>query len=298
MDNHFRSGYVALIGQPNVGKSTLLNQILGKKISITSRKPQTTRQRILGIKNTPESQVVYIDTPGIHQEMPRQMNRYMNRVARASLHDVDVVVFLVDAHGWNAKDDWVLKQLEGVEVPVILAVNKVDTMKHQEKLLPYLDYVQSKYPFYRMVPISAKNGDQVDVLEKDIMQCLKEGPAFYPADQFTDRSDRFVAAEILREKLLRFLGQELPYATTVTIDAYADEEDIIRMAATIWVEKAGQKAIVIGKGGLQLKKIGQAAREDMEAYFGKQVYIQTWVKIKTDWTDDQASLERFGFRDE
>lgn len=298
MTKPFLSGYVAFIGSPNVGKSTLLNQLLGKKVSITSRKPQTTRQRVLGIKNTDTAQVVYVDTPGLHQDMPRAMNRLMNRVARASLHDVDVLVFLVDARGWTEKDDWVLTQLASAGVPVILAINKIDRLESPSALLPYIEAVSQKFSFQAIVPICAKTGDQVDQLEAAIQACLHEGPALFPPEQFTDRSDRFIAAELIREKILRFLGQELPYATTVTIELLENQPTIVKLSAIIWVEKAGQKAIVIGKGGEQLKKIGQAARKALEAHFGKKVFLQTWVKIKSNWRDSEEGLRQMGYFDE
>jgi len=291
------SGYIALVGKPNVGKSTLMNQVLGRKLSITSRKPQTTRQRVLGIHTTEQAQLIYVDTPGLHQEMPREINRYMNRLARASLHDVDVVVWLVDPRKMDGQDQWILGQLKNVDKPVVLAINKIDKIKHREELLPLMEKMAQEYSFAAVIPISAAKGDNLVQLEKTLTSLLPTGPLYFPPEQFTDRSDRFVAAEFLREKLLRYLGHELPYATTVTIDALSDEEKILRLAATIWVERDSQKAIVIGKQGAQLKQIGQAARQDLERYFGKQVYLRTWVKVKSNWSDDLKSMKQFGYDD-
>lgn len=293
--NKQRTGYIAIIGRPNVGKSTLLNHLLGQKISITSRKPQTTRHRILGVKTVEETQFIYVDTPGLHSHEGRTLNRYMNRAALNALHDVDVVIFVVDARHWTQQDEWVLKQLKKLKAPIILAVNKIDKLTDRAQLLPYLEIVSSYYPFFKMIPISAKNGDQLSELEKSVSTCLPEQSHLFPADQLTDRSDRFIAAETVREKLMRVLGQELPYSLAVTIDAFADEPEIAKIAAVIWVEKLSQKPIIIGEGGERLKTVGQKARLDLEKYLGKKVFLKLWVKVKTGWSDDEQKLRQLGY---
>jgi len=292
-----RSGYVGIIGRPNVGKSTLLNHLLGQKISITSRKPQTTRHRILGVKTVDDIQFIYVDTPGLHSHGGHALNRYMNRAALQALHDVDVIVFLVDARRWHEQDDWVLKQLRHLTVPIILAINKIDKLSDRSHLLPYLAAAAARYSFFKIIPISAKNGDQLLELEKAVSDCLPQQPHLFPADQLTDRSDRFIAAETVREKLTRLLGEELPYALTVTIDAFEDEPSIVRIAAVIWVEKSSQKPIVIGEGGERLKRVGQTARVDLEKYFDKKVFLKLWVKVKSGWSDDEKSLRQLGYGD-
>lgn len=279
MNFNERFGFVAIVGRPNVGKSTLLNCLLGKKISITSRKPQTTRHRILGIKTVEDTQIAYVDTPGLHAHEKFAAHRHLNRAARAILQEVDVILFVVDVKGWEAEDTWILEQLKGVGVPVVLAVNKIDRLNDQSVLLPFLEEVSTYFDFKTMVPISAKKGEQVFVLEEELVRCLPEGMHGFPPDQWTDRNDRFMATEIIREKLFRMLGEELPYAVHVTIDAFEEEKDIIRIAAIIWVEKDSQKAIVIGKRGDRLKDIATKARLDMERYFEKKVFLKPWVKV-------------------
>ena len=288
-------GTVAIVGRPNVGKSTLLNHLLGKKISITSHKPQTTRHRILGVKTDENVQAVYLDTPGLHAGSQRAINKYMNRAARMALQDVDVIVFVVDGEHWDRQDQWVLEQLQHADCPVILALNKIDRIKDRGILLPYIEKVSQQYKFYKMIPISAKNGDQLPALEAEIVKCLPESPFYFSPDQVTDRNDQFIVSEVIREKLMRLLGQELPYALTVTIIAFKKEEKIVRISAVIWVEKKGQKGIVIGKEGHLLKKIGQQARMDLERYFDQKVYLQLWVKVKADWSGDEKSLTELGY---
>lgn len=274
-----RFGFVAIIGRPNVGKSTLLNRLLGKKISITSRKPQTTRHRILGIKTTGNTQIAYVDTPGLHIHEKFTAHRYLNRAARAILQEVDMILLVVDVKGWEKEDDWILEQLKGVGLPVILAINKIDRLSDPKTLLPFLEDAAQRFDFKTMVPISAKNGNQVAELEQELVRCLPEGMHGFPPDQWTDRNDRFMASEILREKLFRLLGEEVPYAIHVTLDAFEEDETLIKIAAIIWVEKDSQKAIVIGKKGARLKEIATKARQDMERYFEKKVFLQSWVKV-------------------
>ena len=294
----YRCGYVALIGRPNVGKSTLLNHILGQKLSITSRKPQTTRHRILGIKTTDTEQVIYVDTPGIHHSEKRAMNRYMNRAAGSALEDVNVIVFLVEALKWTDEDELVLKRLKSSTVPVILAVNKVDRVIDKESLLPYLQEVTQKMNFVQIIPISATKGNNLQELEKVVRTQLDISEPFYPEEQITDRSSRFLAAEIIREKLMRMLGQELPYDLTVEIEKFKEEGKLYRINGLIWVERKNQKAIVIGKKGERLKAVGSQARIDMEKLFDKKVHLELWVKVKEGWSDDERALMSLGYTDD
>ena len=291
-----RSGFVGIIGRPNVGKSTLVNQILGQKVSITSRRPQTTRHRIHGIKTLGDTQIIYADTPGLHQNESRAMNRYLNRAAGGALFDVDIIVFVVDARKWTEEDDFVLEKLKKAEQPVILAVNKVDYFPDRTRLLPILETFGGKRTFHAVVPISALKAQNIDQLETTLQRLIPEGPAYYPEDQISDKSERFHAAEIIREKLTRCLGKELPYALTVEIEQFSDEEKLRRIHALIWVERESQKAIVIGKKGDGLKNIGSQSRIEMESMFGKKVFLGLWVKIKSNWSDDERALLSLGYQ--
>jgi len=295
MDSDFRCGYVALVGRPNVGKSTLLNRILGQKISITSRRPQTTRHRVLGIKTRETAQLIYVDTPGIHEYSGRAMNRHMNRTASSVLQDVDVVVFLVDGVKWTRDDDLVLKKLDTIDCPVILAVNKIDLLDSRDELLPRLQELSGKYSFEQVIPISATKGDNVSALESAIETILPHAPAMFPEDQVTDRSVRFLAAELVREKLFRKLGRELPYGLTVEIESFKSEPGITHIHALIWVERKSQKKIVIGKQGRLLKEVGIEARKDIEALIDGKVNLKLWVKIKEGWADDERALRSLGY---
>jgi len=295
MDSDFRCGYVALVGRPNVGKSTLLNRILGQKISITSRRPQTTRHRVLGIKTRETAQLIYVDTPGIHEYSGRAMNRHMNRTASSVLQDVDVVVFLVDGVKWTRDDDLVLKKLDTIDCPVILAVNKIDLLDSRDELLPRLQELSGKYSFEQVIPISATKGDNVTALERAIETILPHAPAMFPEDQVTDRSVRFLAAELVREKLFRKLGRELPYGLTVEIESFKSEPGITHIHALIWVERKSQKKIVIGKQGRLLKEVGIEARKDIEALIDGKVNLKLWVKIKEGWADDERALRSLGY---
>jgi len=297
MTDIHRSGIVGIIGRPNVGKSTLLNQILGQKVSITSRRPQTTRHRIHGIKTIGDMQVIYADTPGLHQKEGRAMNRYLNRAASGALFDVDIIVFVVDVRKWTEEDDFVLSKLTAAKQPVILAVNKVDFYPDRTALLPILDKLSAKRTFHAVVPISALKAQNVDQLETTLAALIPEGPAFYPEDQISDKSERFHAAEIIREKLTRCLGKELPYALTVEIEQFKDEEKLRRIRAIIWVERDSQKAIVIGTKGAGLKNIGSQARIDMEAMFERKVFLGLWVKTKKNWSDDERALQSLGYQE-
>ena len=293
--NDFRCGYIALVGRPNVGKSTLLNRILGQKISITSRRPQTTRHRVLGIKSQPAAQLIYVDTPGIHDFSGRAMNRHMNRTASSVLQDVDVVVFLVDGLHWTADDDLVLKKLDQVTSPVILAVNKIDLLGNREELLPRLQALSEKYRFLHIIPISAGKGDNVEELEAAIERLLPQAPPLFPEDQVTDRSVRFLAAELVREKLFRKLGKELPYGLTVEIEQFKSDTNITHIHALIWVERKSQKYIVIGKQGRMLKEVGIEARRDIEVLIDGKVNLKLWVKVKEGWADDERALHSLGY---
>ncbi len=290
-----RMGFVAIVGQPNVGKSTLMNHILGVKLSITSRKPQTTRHQIFGINTLDNVQIAYIDTPGIHRQDKKAMNRYLNRAAKAALHDVDVIVFMVNGLQWDQQDTEIAKLLQEVKRPVVLVINKVDKISDKAALLPAIERLSEEYKFDHVMPLCAKDRGMVQAFEQKLLAYIPEGVHQFEPDQLTDRNDRFIASEIVREKLMRFLGEELPYVTTVTIDAFKEEDEIIRISAVIWVEKESQKVIVIGKKGEKLKKIGTDARIDMQQYFEKKVYLQCWVKIKSGWSDNEQALNQLGY---
>jgi GTP-binding protein Era len=292
-----KAGWVALIGRPNVGKSTLLNRLLGQKLSIVTRHPQTTRHRIHGIKTLPEGQIVFVDTPGIHAAERRVLNRYMNRVAAGALVGVDVAVWLIDRPAWREEDELVRTKLREAGVPVILAINKVDRIQDKAELLPFLQAADASGEFAGLIPISARDGTQVEVLERRILELLPEREPIYPEDQITDRPERFFAAEMVREKLFLFLGQEVPYAAAVEIEQFQDEEKITRIGAVIWLEKEGQKAIVIGQGGQMLKKIGEAARKDLERFLERKVFLRLWVKVRKGWSDNERTLQSLGCAD-
>jgi GTP-binding protein Era len=293
----FRCGFAAIIGRPNVGKSTLLNRIVGQKLTITSSRPQTTRHKILGIKTSPQGQVIYVDTPGLHRAGKSAINRYMNRTAKSALADVDVVLWVIEALRWTEEDQDILMALAVTEAPVIVVVNKVDKVSDKTALLPFLDELAHKREFTEVIPLSARNGDNVERLETLVMSFVPEAEAFFPEDQITDRSERFLAAELLREKLMRRLGEELPYAVTVQIEEFSEQNGVLHIHAVIWVEKESQKAIVIGKGGEVLKEIGRRARINMEQTFGAKVFLKTWVRVKESWSEDERLLRQLGYDD-
>jgi len=294
----YRCGYIALVGRPNVGKSTLLNRLLGQKISITSKRPQTTRHRIHGIKTGEAAQFIYVDTPGLHSYSGRAMNRQMNRAASRSMQGVDVVVFIVEGLRWTADDDLVLKELEGVHCPVVLVVNKVDLIADKEELLPALQALSEKRQFEQIIPLSAARGDNIARLEACVETLLPESAPFYPEDQVTDRSERFLVAERVREKLFRKLGRELPYGLTVEVEDFRREAHIVHIHALIWVERQSQKNIVIGKQGRVLKEVGQQARLDIEQLLDSRVNLKLWVKVKEGWADDERALRSLGYTDD
>lgn len=296
-DQPQRCGYIAIVGRPNVGKSTMLNHILQQKISITSRKPQTTRHNVQGIKTEGPSQFIYVDTPGLHLQHSRAINRYMNRAATTALRDVDLVVFLVDRLAWTDEDDMVVQRLQNLSCPIILAVNKVDILDDKEKLLPHLQTLMDKLPIEEVVPISALRGHNLDTLEKEVEKRLPEGMHFFPDDQITDRSSRFMAAEIVREKITRQLGDELPYQMTVEVEDFSAQGNVLHISALILVERDGQKRILIGDKGAKIKNIGTQAREDMERLFDCKVMLKLWVKVKSGWSDDERALRSLGYDD-
>jgi len=293
----FRCGYVALVGRPNVGKSTLMNRILGQKLSIVTAKPQTTRQQVAGIKTTAQGQVIYVDTPGIHQAAKRALNRYMNRIARAALHDVDLVLFLVEAGRWSREDEHVARVLEDVEAPVVLVVNKIDLVADKSQLLAFLDRRARAGRFAEVLLVAARSGDGVADLERRVLAYLPFSRPFYDEDQFTNRTSRFLAAELVREQLMLRLHKELPYALTVEVEEFLEETGLIRIGAVIWVERESQKQIVIGKGGEVLKHVGSRARKALEELFETRVFLRLWVKVSRDWSDNERALRQFGFDD-
>lgn len=292
-----RAGYVALLGRPNVGKSTLLNRLIGQKISITAPKPQTTRHVILGIQTLPEAQIVYVDTPGLHRQGRQAMSRYLNRAAASVLGYVNVVVFLVEALRWVEEDDDVRQRLADFPGSVVLAVNKVDRIADKTRLLPFLQEVAGRRAFAGVVPLSALKGDNVAALEQIIARQLPISDFLFPPDQITTASERFLAAELIREKLTRLLREELPYALTVAIERFAEEERLTRVHAVIWVERASQKGIVIGEKGATLREVGRQARQDLERLLGRPVFLETWVKVREGWSDDERALQSLGYAD-
>ena len=289
-----RAGHVAIVGRPNVGKSTLLNRLIGCKLSITSSKPQTTRQRITGIVTRPDAQVAFVDTPGYQTEHPSALNRVMNRAVAASLQEVDAVVWVVEALRYDGRDRTLAKLLPR-RVPVVLAVNKVDRVRDKKSLLPFIEKLAREREFAAVVPVSAARGTQVAELLDAIVGLLPHGPRLYDEDEITTASERVLAAELLREKLFRLLGEELPYAIAVEIDQFRTVGDVRHIHAVILVEKAGQKAIVIGKGGGKLKTVATQARQDMERLFGGRVFLEVWVKVKRGWASSEAALKRLGY---
>ncbi len=292
-----RCGYVTIVGRPNVGKSTLLNRILGQKLAITSHKAQTTRHVILGVKTLPAGQALFIDTPGIHQRGDGALNRYLNRAARSAIGDTNLVLFVVEALRWTAEDDLALEALVNAKVPAIAVINKVDGVPDKTALLPYLQALAARYPFSALLPVSAARGTGIEALEQAVIAALPEGEPQFPEDQITDRSERFFAAELLREQLVQRYGEELPYRTTVEIERFVEDGGRYRINALIWVERAGQKAILIGHRGAAMKATATQARLEMQKLFGCPVHLEVWVKIKKSWSSDEAALAQLGYRD-
>ena len=293
-----RSGFVGILGRPNVGKSTLMNHMLGQKLSITSRKPQTTRYQLLGIHTVERDQMVFVDTPGLHTEEPRALNRYMNREATTALRDVDVVVFVVDRDLWNEGDANVLERFSHLQCPVLAVINKVDQMADTDQLLPHIEWLSQQYPFTEIVPVSALRSRNLDRLESAIRSHLPEGPHHFGDDDLTNRSSRFLAAEMIREKITRQLGAELPYTMAVEIETFEQEGNTLHINGLILVERQGQKKIVIGDKGSRLRQIGQESRLDMESLFGSKVMLRLWVKVRKGWADDERALRSLGYGDQ
>ncbi len=297
MSSKFKCGYVAVIGRPNVGKSTLVNHLIGQKLNITSRKPQTTRHAILGIRTDADQQVIFVDTPGQHIDQPKAINRYMNKVARAAMRDVELVVFVIDRLKWTKEDEQILHRLEGLKAPLIVAINKTDKLAGKDLLLPHVQELAVKLPDAEFMPISALQGDNLEELYKLISTHLPESEAHFSEDQITDRSTRFVVAEIVREKILRQLGEEVPYASTVEIEKFEQQGSLVEIHALILVEREGQKRIVIGDAGTRLKSVGTDARLDIEKLLDSKVLLKLWVKVKSNWSDDERALQSLGYQE-
>jgi len=288
-------GVVSIAGRPNVGKSTLLNKLIGQKLSITAHKPQTTRHSILGIQTEEDRQVIYVDTPGIHVTGTQKLNQVLNRTASSALHDVDVVILLLQAMVWNDDDQRAYDLVSHSGVPFFIAINKIDTIKHKKDLLPFLTKIPSHERLQEVMLISARKGAGVDALVAGVHKLIPEAPWQFGADELTDRSSRFLAAEAVREQLTRLLSAELPYALSVEIETFEESAELLRIGAVIWVDKASQKGIVIGKGGSQLKEVGTRARSTLETLFDCKVFLQLWVRVKEGWADDERALRSLGY---
>ncbi len=291
---NFHTGYIAIIGRPNVGKSTLLNRMVGQNVSITSKKAQTTRHRINGILTDEQSQFIFVDTPGFQMQYMNRLNSVMNRTVTKSMYGVDVVVFVIEALYFDERDEQVLKLLP-VDKPVILAINKVDRISDKSRLLPFLEKLSKVFSFSAMIPVSAERGTQIQELIHVIRPYLPEGPPLFSRDEATDRSERFIAAELIREKLFRLMWDEIPYSTSVAIDQFTNESGLRKIYASIIVDRANQKAMIIGKNGEELKLVATQARRDMEKLFGSKVYLKVWVKVKSGWADDLRALKTLGY---
>jgi GTP-binding protein Era len=293
----YRAGTVAVIGRPNVGKSTLVNALVGTRISIVSPKAQTTRHRLLGIASFPEGQLLLVDTPGIHRAEKRAINRYMNRAARGALAGVEAAVLVVEAGRWSDDDDLAQAALAEAKVPTVLVINKIDRIKLKQDLLPFIAEHAQGAAFKSVHPLSALKRKGLEPLVRDLIALLPESEPLYAEDEITDRSQRFLAAELVREQLMLRLGEEVPYSATVAIDRFDEDGAMLRIAATIWVEREGQKAIVVGKAGESIKQISRASRENMERLFGRKVFLETWCKVREGWADDVNALNQFGYTD-
>ncbi len=290
-----RCGFVAIVGRPNVGKSTLINAILGSKVSIVTPKPQTTRHRILAIHTIGDCQIVFVDTPGLHRRAAKTMNRMMNRTAASALADADLILFVSEANRWTIEDQDVLGRLKDSQAPVIALLNKIDKVHPREELLSVLAKMSERYSFDEVIPISAKLKDNLDRLLELIPNYLPESPALFPAEMITDRSESFHFAEIIREKLTLLLRQEVPYGLTVQIEQFKKEPEAVSINAVIWVERDSQKGIVVGKGGIVLKKVGRQARLELKERLGVPVHLELWVKVKDNWADNEKDLLRLGY---
>lgn len=296
----YQTGYIAVIGRPNVGKSTVMNSLLGQKLSITSPKPQTTRHRIHGIHTTEKFQMVFVDTPGMHLGATKSINKYMNRTANTAFADVDVVLFVVEAGRWSKEDQAVAEKCKNLDVPVAVIVNKIDKFKHKQDLFPYLQKIGEQVEFDALIPVSAYKKSGLDLIESEILKYLPRQAAIFPDDYITDRSSRFLASEIVREKLMRTLGDEVPYGATVEIEQFKfdEEEGRWHINALILVERSGQKQIVIGKKGELIKQMGIQARKDLIHLLDARVHLELWVKVKENWSDDERALASLGYSDD
>jgi len=290
-----KCGFVAIVGRPNMGKSTLMNNILGQKLSITSKKPQTTRHQIFGIKTEQDRQVVYVDTPGLHKEKDIALNRYMNKAATEALRGVDLVVFMIDRTAWTEEDQIVLEKVKHSDAPVLLVINKVDQLGDKSDLLPQIEKVSSMMKFAEIMPVSAKTGTNIDKLEALINSYMPEGEHHFPSDQITDKSGRFMVAEIVREKVMRNVGDEVPYGVTVEIEEFYRDDQLLTVSALILVEREGQKRILIGDKGDRMKTIGRDARLDIEALYETKVMLKLWIKVRRGWADDERALRSLGY---
>ena len=298
MTNNFRAGFIAILGRPNVGKSTLLNRIIGKKVSITSSKPQTTRHRLLWIRTTADSQMIFVDTPGVHLGSKRYINQVLNKTAANALVGVDVTLLMITSEGWKEEDHQALKLAQQENNCLILLINKIDKLKDKNRLLPLIETSSQMHDFKAIIPLSASNGDNLDSLLKVLNENLPESPLLFPEDQMTDKGDRFIVSETIREKLFRQLHNEIPYALAVEIQQFDITDSLLRADAIVWVEKESQKGIIIGKKGEKLRSVGSAAREELESYFERKVFLQLWVKVRENWSDDAVMLRAIGYIEE
>ena len=294
----YKAGFIALLGRPNVGKSTLLNRLVGRKVSITSSRPQTTRHRLLGIRTDEQSQMIFVDTPGVHQAKKRYINRVLNKTARSALEGVDIILLMIGSAGWTEEDKLALELASQHKTPVMLLINKVDRLKDKSRLLPLLEESAGMHRFDEIIPLSALQGENVDALSERLLHYLPESPQLFPAEQTTDRSDRFYISEVIREKLFRSLHHELPYALAVEVKQLAFEDGLVKADAIVWVEKQSQKGIIIGREGSNLKAVGSAARKDLEKYFSTKVFLELWVKVRENWSDNAQMLRTVGYIEE
>lgn len=293
-----RCGYVAVVGKPNVGKSTLMNKSIGVRLSITTHKPQTTRHRILGVKTKGNSQFVFIDTPGFHLGQDKAINRYMNKTALSAIQDVDVVIFVVQAMRWTKEEEALLQRLKQADVPVVAVINKVDLLEDKSELLPFIAEVSEKYSFEQIVPVSARKGDGVEQLENLLESFIPEQPHIFDEDDYTDKNMRFLAAERIREQLFYVMKEEVPYSLTVEIESFEVVDGRYMIGAVIWVERSTQKGIVIGKGGSVLKEVGTRARKSISSLFDNRVHLELWVRVKEGWSDSDKALHSLGYHDD